>query len=185
MNKAERDEMIELTKSQIRVREEQEERGGYDRLSSDGKEALRRDKEYLHDLTTPPEVRIKELEERIGVGFGFSSSVLAGLKARLASAKKEISGKSSETAAQTPSLTTRPVVMPSGIRGVQQQGLHTPTMAEIIANANKSRSTEIVFDANSDHMAQIDPLATHYDLSGDFPRLVNPLKPGPKMPTNG
>lgn len=34
-------------------------------------------------------------------------------------------------------------------------------------------------------MAQIDPLAPHWDLSGEFPTLVNPLKPGPKISNLG
>lgn len=78
------------------------------------------------------------------------------------------------------------VVFQGDTRGLaQRQVLHTPTMSEIVANANKPDPTVPHFDTNSDFMRQIDPLAPHYDLSGDFPRLVNPLKPGPKMPTNG
>lgn len=83
---------------------------------------------------------------------------------------------------QIPSTTA----MQGDTRGLsQRQGLHTPTVAEIIANANKPDPTAPYFDPNSDHMRVINPLEPHYDLSGDFPRPINPLKPGPKMPTNG
>ena len=73
-------------------------------------------------------------------------------------------------------------VLQGDTRGLtQNKGLHTPTMAEIIANANKPRPTQVVFDTNSDHMRQIDPLAPYTDFSGNFPKTVNPLKPGPKI----
>ena len=45
-------------------------------------------------------------------------------------------------------------------------------MAEIIANANKPRPTQVVFDTNSDHMRQIDPLAPYTDFSGNFPKQL-------------
>ncbi len=67
----------------------------------------------------------------------------------------------------------------------QQSGLHTPTMAEIVANAKKSSQTGVIFDTNSGNMRQIDPLAPHFDLSGEVPRPVSPLKPGPKISGNG
>ncbi len=71
-------------------------------------------------------------------------------------------------------------------RGLRQKGiLHTPTIAEIIANANKPDPTATHFDPNSDHMRQIDPRAPHYNLSGDFPTLVNPLKTGPRISNLG
>lgn len=66
----------------------------------------------------------------------------------------------------------------------QHRGLHTPTIQEIIADANKPDPTAPYFDTNSDHMRQINPLEPHWTF-GDNPRLVNPLNPGPKMPTNG
>lgn len=77
-------------------------------------------------------------------------------------------------------------VLQGGTRGVaQQQGLHTPTMAEIIAQGNQRDPAAPYFDTNSDHMRVINPLEPHYDLSGDFPKLVNPLKPGPKISNLG
>ena len=70
------------------------------------------------------------------------------------------------------------VVFQGDTRGLsQRQGLHTPTIQEIIAKGNAPRSTEVVFDTNSDHMRQIDPLAPYTDFSGNFPRTVDPLKP--------
>ena len=87
-----------------------------------------------------------------------------------------LNGRSAPTAPPVP-------VLQGGIRR-STQGLHTPTMAEIVANANKPDPTAPYFDTNSDFMRKIDPLAPHY-THGDFPTLVNPLKPGPKMPSNG
>jgi len=173
MAKTEQEEMIKHIKSRISDREE-EKRGSHGSLSCDGEEALRRDKEYLHHLTTPPEVRVRELEARIGVGFGFSMSVLEGLQAQLASAKKEIAGESSETAVQRSSSTARPAVMQGDTRRPRSP-----------LDGSQHSGNQPYFDTNSDHMGQIDPLAPHYDLSGDFPRPVNPRNPGPKMPTNG
>lgn len=71
-------------------------------------------------------------------------------------------------------------VLQGGIRR-STGGLHTLSMAEIIAQANQADPTAVHFDPNSDHMRQVDPLAPHYDLSGDFPKLITPLKPGPKI----
>lgn len=61
------------------------------------------------------------------------------------------------------------------------KGLHTPTIAEIITNANQPDPTKPYFDTNSDHMRQINPFEPHTDFSGEFPVTVNPLKPGPKI----
>lgn len=88
--------------------------------------------------------------------------------------------------AEKNSPTARPVVMQGDTRGLaQRQGLHTPTMAEIIAQGNQRDPAAPYFDTNSDHMRVINPLEPHYDLSGDFPKLVNPLKPGPKISNLG
>lgn len=78
------------------------------------------------------------------------------------------------------------VVFQGDTRGLaQRQGLHTPTIEEIIAQGNQRDPAAPYFDTNSDHMRVINPLESHYDLSGDFPKLVNPLKPGPKISNLG
>lgn len=88
----------------------------------------------------------------------------------------EIHLKLNPTTGQIP----RPTILQGGIRP-PTQGLHTPTMAEIIQQANQRDPTQPYFDTNSDHMRMIDPLAEHTIFSGEGVRTVNPLKPGPKM----
>lgn len=74
----------------------------------------------------------------------------------------------------TSSSTAQPIVMQGDTRRPKSP-----------LDGSQHTGNQPYFDPNSDHMVQIDPLAQHYDLSGDFPNLVNPLKPGPKMPSNG
>lgn len=75
----------------------------------------------------------------------------------------------------------RTEVMPSGriVFQFQQEGLHAPSLREILAG--KLDPTQSYFEVGGNVGRWVDPLAPHYDLSGDFPRLVNPLKPGPKI----
>ncbi len=142
-------------------------------------------KEDLYCLTTSPQQRIADAEASIKyvikhhvVGFNGldSGASLDRLRRDIDRAKREITGEKFPSKKQLfPSTTGSSVSPPQG----DTRRPRTPL------DGSQHTGTEPYFDTNSDHMRQIDPLAPHYDLSGDFPKLVTPLKPGPKMPTNG
>lgn len=149
---------------------------------------IRARKEELHELTTSPEDRIKEDEATLAYlakdvvfsGAGYESEKAA--MRRIAAAKREIAGKSSEPVKpQPPTVTVFPVVLQGGVGGIQQKGLHTPSMQEIMQKANQPDPTAPYFNPNTDVPTLVDPLAPHPDFSGEVPRIVNPLKPGPKI----
>jgi len=115
-------------------------------------------------------------EERFKIAA--SNPLLAGIVYRV----NEAENRRRTAEAQKKPPVVRPIipttVMQGDTRGLtQRQGLHTPTIQEIIARGNAPRSTEVVFDTNSNSMRQIDPLAPYTDFSGNFPKTVDPLKP--------
>lgn len=73
------------------------------------------------------------------------------------------------------------VVFQGDTRGLaQRQGLHTPTIQEIIANNNRVDPTQPYRDINSETGQMINPLEPHLVWKGDFVVKVDPLNPGPK-----
>lgn len=79
-------------------------------------------------------------------------------------------------------MTPPPAVMQGDTRGlVQQKGLHTPTIMEIIEQANQPNPTEPYFEAGGNVGRWINPLEPHWNLSGDFAKLVDPRNPPPKI----
>lgn len=142
-------------------------------------EIIRFAKRDLYDLTTPVETRLAEAKaalDRSLSRYDPGGSISLSLSNDVRRIEAEIAGKNSQTPEHRSSFPF-PTAPP-----VQQGDTRKPRSP---LDGSQHTGNQPYFDTNSDHMAMIDPLAPHWDLSGEFPTLVNPRKPGPKISNLG
>jgi hypothetical protein len=183
LSKEDREKRIERIKSDLthNARADSGEQPSGVRIST---ELMRELQKELHTLETPPEQRIADAEAAItyvrehtvlGFNVGYSDDAMRSLNREIDSARREITGEPPPQRI----LYSWEIDDTQPIQAVLQGD--TRKTKSPLATRTESSGTVVHFDTNSDHMAQIDPLAPHWDYTaGETPTLVKPLKPGPK-----
>ena len=151
-------------------------------LDSVGKDGLT-GREHMNNLTGKF-VNANTKEEKLSIFVKEASEGDGHIKSILEAQQVADIIKTETSKGNGSSLKTHPLPMQGGIRP-SSQGLHTLTARELVQQAQQRDPTQPYFDTNSDHMAQIDPLAPRTVYSGEGVKTVNPLKPGPTISNFG
>ncbi len=97
----------------------------------------------------------------------------------------EIEAKREKAKQQTIRRSSSTPIIYGGVTPRRAGSLHTPTMSEIIEQANKPRPTQPYFRDSDQGGRWIDPLEPYMDFSHDIPQMVDPRKPPYHNPTQG